>query len=121
MKKFQDILHHYVNSISSMLANFLRPVFAGLCLALLLPLVTISSFIDSQTVIMTDPIFNTMPLFSIVFISLLLVSYWSITTNNNLARQKMAFSLLRTDVPKERLNRAEARCAMRCRGSLFQI
>lgn len=121
LKKIQDILHHYVNSVSSVLANFLRPVFAGHCLALLLLLVTISSLTDGHMAITTDPIFNTMPLFSIVFISLLLVSYWSITTNNNLARQKMAFSLLRTDVPKERLNRAEARCAMRCRAPFFRF
>ena len=122
LKKFQDILHHYVNSVSSVLANFLRPVFANQRPTLfLLLLVTISSLTDNHMVIMTDPIFNMALLSSVIFISLLLVGYWSVTINNNLARHKMAFSLLRTDAPKERLNGAEVPFAMRCRAPFFRF
>jgi len=74
LKKIQDILHHYVNSVSSVLAIFLRPVFANQRPTLfLLLLVTISSLTDNHMVIMTDPIFNMALLSSVIFISLLLV------------------------------------------------
>lgn len=121
LNQFQDILHHYVNSVSSVLATFLRPIFAVQPFISWLLLLAIISSIGNQTVIKIDPIFNAGLLSSLVFISLLMVSYWFVMTNINPARQQMAFSLLHVFAPNEQLSRAEARCMMRCGAPFFRF
>ncbi|WP_441852084.1 hypothetical protein [Marinomonas polaris] len=122
MNKFQDILHHYVHSVSSILADYLRPAIAASCLFLSFFVLTPALFsISNLSVINIDPILNAGLVYSFVFTTLLLVSYWSVMTNINPARQILAFSLFRVFAPNERLNRAEARCMMRCGAPFFRF
>ncbi|MGO2510421.1 MAG: hypothetical protein ACTH6W_00995 [Marinomonas polaris] len=122
LNKFQDILHHYVHSVSSILADYLRPAIAASCLFLSFFVLTPALFsISNLSVINIDPILNAGLVYSFVFTTLLLVSYWSVMTNINPARQILAFSLFRVFAPNERLNRAEARCMMRCGAPFFRF
>ena len=120
---FQDIQHFYVHSLSSILAVFTRSVFVISCLLLsfFVLTTTLLSPIDNAIVINIDPIINTGLLFSLVFITLLLVSYLSVMMNNNPARQKMAFFLSRVNTPNEYFSCAEARCTKRCRAPFFRF
>lgn len=122
LNKFKDILHHYLHLVSSILADSLRPAIAVSCLFLsFFILVSTPTSIDSHGVINIDPILNTGLVFSFVFTTLLLVSYWSVMTNINPARQILAFSLFRVFAPNEQLSRAEARCMMRCGAPFFRF
>lgn len=122
LNKFQDILHHYVHSVSSVLANSLRLVVAVSCLFCSFFVLIAAPFsVDSPNVINIDPIFNAGLVSSLVFITLLLVSYWPVMANINPARQKLAFSLFRVFAPNEQLSRAEARCMMRCGAPFFRF
>ena len=122
LNNFQDIMHHYLHSVSSILAASLRSVIAMSCLFLCFSvlLVTFSS-VDNHKVINIDPILNTGLFSGLVFITLLLVRYWSHMININPARQKLAFSLFHVFAPNERPNRAEARCMMRCGAPFFRF
>ncbi len=122
LNKFQDILHHYVHSVSSVLANSLRLVVAVSWLFCSFFVLIAAPFsVDSPNVINIDPIFNAGLVSSLVFITLLLVSYWPVMANINPARQKLAFSLFRVFAPNEQLSRAEARCMMRCGAPFFRF
>lgn len=122
LNKSQDILHHYMHLVSSVLAKFLRPAIAVSFLFLsFFTLIAAPYFIDNLGVISSDPIIKAGLLFSLVFTTLLLVSYWSVMTNINPARQKMAFSLVYVIAPTEQASRAEARCIMRCRAPFFRF
>ena len=122
LNKFQDILHHYVHSVSSILADSLRPVIAASCLFLsFFVLVSAPFFIGNLGVINIDPILNAGLVSSLVFTTLLLVSYWSVMTHNNLARQKLAFSLFHVFAPNEQPSRAEVRYMMSCGAPFFRF
>ncbi|WP_147243832.1 hypothetical protein [Marinomonas rhizomae] len=122
MNKFQDILQHYVHSVSSVLADSLRPAVAVSCLFLsFFVLISAPFSVNNPNVINIDLIPNAGLVTSIVFITLLLVSYWSVMTNINPARQKLAFSLFHVFAPNEQPSRAEARCMMRCGAPLFRF
>lgn len=122
LNKFQDILRHRVHSVSSVLADSLRLDFAVSCLLLSFSVMIAAPFsIFNPSVINIDPIPNAGLCFSLAFIALLLVSYWSVMTNINPARQKLAFSLFHVFALNERLSRAEARCVMRCGAPLFRF
>jgi hypothetical protein len=122
LNKFQDILHHYVHSVSSVLADSLRSAVAVFCLFFSFFALIVAPFsIDNQDVINIDPIFNAGLASGLAFITLLLVSYWSVMTNINPARQKLAFSLVHAFAPNERPSRAEARCMMRCGAPFFRF
>lgn len=122
LNNFQDILHHCVHSVSSVLADSLHSVAAVSCLFLSFYVLTAAPFsVNNQSVINIDPILNTGLVYSLVFTTLLLVSYWSVMTNINPARQMLAFSLFRVFAPNEQLNRAEARCMMRCGAPFFRF
>lgn len=122
LNKFQDILYHYVHSVSSVLADSLRPVAAVSYLFLSLYVLIAAPFsVNNQSVINIDPILNAGLVYSFVFTTLLLVSYWSVMTNINPARQILAFSLFRVFAPNEQLDRAEARCMKRCGAPFFRF
>lgn len=123
LNKFQDILHHYVHSVSSVLADSLRPAVTVSCLFLCFFVFTTvaPSSVDNLGVISIDPIIKAGLLLSLVFTTLLLVSYWSVMTNINPARQKLAFSLIRVFAAIQQSSRAEARCMMRCGAPLFRF
>jgi len=122
LNKFQDIQHHYVHSVSSVLADSLRHAATVSCLFLIFFLLIAAPLsVDNQSVINIDPIFNAGLASSLVFITLLLVSYWSVMVNINPARQKLAFSLFHVFAPNEQPSRAEARCMMRCGAPLFRF
>lgn len=122
LNNFQDILHHYVHSVSSVLADSLRLFVAVSCLFLSFFVLIVAPFsVDNPNVINIDPILNAGLVFSLVFITLLLVSCWSVMANINPARQKLAFSLFRVFAPNEQLSRAEARCMMRCGAPFFRF
>ncbi|MGO2353842.1 MAG: hypothetical protein ACTH58_03785 [Marinomonas foliarum] len=122
MNNFQDILHHCMHSVSSVLADSLRPVIAVSCLCLCFFVFTAApSSVDSLGVISVDPIIKTGLPLSLVFTTLLLVSYWSVMTNINPARQILAFSLVHVFAPNEQSSRAEARRMLRCRAPFFRF
>jgi hypothetical protein len=119
LNKSQDILYFCVHFLSNVLAVFLRPTFAVLCCLICVSLFVITSSIDRLMVIDLDPIFSAGLFSGLVFITLLLVSYWFVMANINPARQKLAFSLPRADVLKER--RYCVRCVTRCRAPFFRF
>lgn len=122
LNKFQDILHHYVHSVSSILADSLRPAIAASCLFLSFFVLTPALFsISNLSVINIDPILNAGLVSSLAFTTLLLVSYWSVMININLARQKLAFSLFHVFAPNEQSSRAEARYMMSCGAPFFRF
>lgn len=123
LNRFQDILHLYMHSLSSVLAAFLRSALAVSCLvfSFFVFMFLLSSSVDNHSVIKIDPILNSGLLLSLVFISLLLVSYLSVMTNNNPARQKLAVFLFRADAPNEHSRCAEAQSANRCRAPFFRF
>jgi len=95
---FQDILHFCLYRPSSVLTAFLRlfiVVFFLFLSVFVLTTTLFSSSADLQAVINIDPILNSGPFSSLVLIALLLVSYLSVMTNINPARQKLAFFLFR--------------------------
>ena len=122
LNNFQDILRHCMHSISSVLAETLRVAVAVSCLFVsFFVLITTLSSVDSLSVISIDPIIKAGLLLSVVFTTLLLVSYWSVMTNINPARQKLAFSLFHVFAPNEQACRAEARCMMSCGAPFFRF
>jgi hypothetical protein len=121
LNAFQRILLVSLHDISNVLAASLRPlsvVFAVFLFALTaFSLLVMGGF----EAIVTDPIFNAGLVASLVFMPLLLVSYWSVMANNNPARQILAFSLIRVIAPNEQSRCAEARRTMRCGAPFFRF